>query len=173
MYDRDFGKWTAPFVMASINTRVVRRSNALLDYRYGRDFSYSESMLTSDGPGGYLAAIAASGVSLAVMASTAFGPTRRLLRRLAPAAGEGPSRATIESGFFEIEFIAKHPDDPGKDLRGKVTGDRDPGYGATSKMLAESAVCLAKDSLESGGGVLTLRWPWAMRYSGALRARPA
>lgn len=155
VYDMDFRKWTAPFVMAGINTRVVRRSNALLGFQYGQDFSYSESMLTADGPGGYLAAAAISGVSLAVMAGAYFDPTRGLLRRMAPAAGEGPSRALIESGFFEIEMMAKHPEDAGKHLKGKVTGDRDPGYGATSKMLAESAVCLAVDPLASKGGVQT------------------
>ncbi len=155
VYDMDFGKWTAPFVMAGINTRVVRRSNALLGFRYGQDFSYDESMLTADGPGGYLAAATVSAVSLVVMASAYFDPTRGLLRRMAPAAGEGPSRSLIETGFFEIEMLAVHPDDPSRNLLGKVTGDRDPGYGATSKMLAESAVCLALDPLDSKGGILT------------------
>lgn len=155
VYDPDLRQWTAPFVMAAINTRVVRRSNALLGYRYGKDFRYDETMLMGDGPGGYMRATAVAGGSLMVMMAAAFSPTRGVLRRLAPSPGEGPDRDTIENGFFEIDLYACHPDDRKKNLRGRVTGDQDPGYGATSKMLAESAVCLARDDLEVGGGVWT------------------
>ncbi len=155
VYDRDFRKWTAPFVMAGINTRVVRRSNALMGYCYGKDFRYDEAMLTRDGPLGYAAASMVAGGSLMVMAGAAFAPTRGLLRRIAPSPGEGPDRNTIENGYFNIELLARHPSDANKNMKGRVTGDRDPGYGATSKMLAESAICLAQDELEVGGGLWT------------------
>ena len=69
--------------------------------------------------------------------------------------GEGPDEETIKNGYFEIDFFAMHPEDPKYDLIGRVTGDRDPGYGATAKMLVESAVCLAKDELSSPGGIST------------------
>ncbi|XOV89997.1 MAG: saccharopine dehydrogenase family protein [Pseudomonadota bacterium] len=155
VYDRDFRKWTAPFVMAGINTRVVRRSNALMGYPYGKDFRYDEAMLTSDGPLGYAAASMIAGGSLMVMAAAAFAPTRELLRRVAPSPGEGPDRSTIENGYFNIELLARHPADANKNMKGRVRGDRDPGYGATAKMLAESAICLAQDELEVGGGLWT------------------
>lgn len=155
VYDADFKQWTAPFVMAGINTRVVRRSHALAGFPYGDDFTYEESMLTGGGPGGFAMAQTISGASGLMMMAAATTPMRKLLRRMAPSPGEGPSRETIESGYFEIEFMGKHPSDSSKDICARVTGDRDPGYGATSKMLAEAAVCLALDELDSPGGVTT------------------
>jgi short subunit dehydrogenase-like uncharacterized protein len=89
------------------------------------------------------------------MVTVAFGPGRKLAQRVLPAPGEGPNRAAREAGFYELFFHASHPEDSSKDLRAKVTGDMDPGYGSTSKMLAESAVCLAMDNLETGGGFWT------------------
>lgn len=154
-YDEDFRQWTAPFVMAGINTRVVRRSHALLGYPYGDHFRYDEAMLTGNGPRGFaMASMVAGGTGL-IMKASEYTPTRNLLGRLAPSPGEGPSRETIERGFFEIELFAAHPEDPEKNLVAVVTGDRDPGYGATSKMLAESTVCLAVDELDSPTGLLT------------------
>ncbi|MFT7243252.1 MAG: short subunit dehydrogenase-like uncharacterized protein [Candidatus Azotimanducaceae bacterium] len=155
LYDLDFMQWTAPFVMAAINTRVVRRTNALTNYSYGRDFRYSEAMLMGNGPGGYLKATTVAGVSGLVMLTAAFGPARSLLKQVVPKPGEGPSPEAIANGFFNIELYGRHPDDKEKNLKIRVTGDRDPGYGATSKMLAESAVCLAKDELGEKGGILT------------------
>ncbi len=154
-YDQDFHQWTAPFVMAGINTRVVRRSHSLLGYPWGEHFRYDEAMLTGDGPSGFAKASVVAGGTGLVMRAAEFGPTRNLLGRLAPSPGEGPSPETIERGFFEIELLATNPDDPAKNLVAVVTGDRDPGYGATSKMLAESAICLAKDSLNTSAGMLT------------------
>ena len=154
-YDQDFLQWTAPFVMAGINTRVVRRSHSLLGYPWGEHFRYDEAMLTGDGPRGFARASMVSGGTGLMMKATEFTPTRNLLGRLAPSPGEGPSRETIQKGFFEIELFAAHPEDPEKNLIAVVTGDRDPGYGATSKMLAESAVCLAKDDLDTPAGLLT------------------
>lgn len=154
-YDTDFKQWTGPFIMAAVDTRVVRCSNALMKYQYGNDFHYNEAILTGDGPEGYVKALLVALVTGLLGVTTAFSPTRNLLKSVLPSPGEGPSRQTRENGSFEIELIAKHPDDAAKDLRARVTGDRDPGYGATSKMLAESAVCLALDDLEVGGGIWT------------------
>ena len=77
------------------------------------------------------------------------------MRRMAPAPGEGPSEQTMATGYYQIQMHAEHPDDKEKSVRLEIRGDRDPGYGSTSKMLAESALCLAQDELESPGGVTT------------------
>ncbi|MDG1204398.1 MAG: saccharopine dehydrogenase, partial [Pseudomonadales bacterium] len=143
------------FVMAAINTRVVRRSNALMDYKYGSEFRYSESMLMGNGPGGYIKASLVAGMSGLLMLLTAFKPTRSLLAPLMPSPGEGPSEEAIAKGYFNVEFCGIASGESTKKLKVTVTGDRDPGYGATSKMLAESAVCLAKDSLSVAGGIWT------------------
>ena len=155
VYDHDFRQWSGPFMMAGINTRVVRRSNALLNYSYGREFRYSEAILTGSGPGGYMRALlVALGTGLMGLLA-ALGPTRALLKKMLPAPGEGPSEQARNMGHFNIELLGKHALDESKNIRISVTGDKDPGYGATSKMLAESAVCLAMDSLTEGGGFLT------------------
>jgi short subunit dehydrogenase-like uncharacterized protein len=154
-YDTDFGEWTAPFVMSTIDTKVVRRTNALLDHTYGREFRYSEAMLTGAGPIGFAKASGVTASMGATMGAMAIGPLRRLIAKRLPAPGEGPSKEQRESGYFDIRFLAFHPDDESKNLRSRVTGDRDPGYGSTSKMLAESAICLAVDSLASQPGIST------------------
>jgi short subunit dehydrogenase-like uncharacterized protein len=150
-FDPDFDQWTFPFIMAAINTRVVRRTNALLNFPWGKDFSYDEAVLASSRAKATLAAIGSRVGTTAL----AIGPTRRLAGRLLPAAGEGPSRRQREQGFYEIFMHGVHPEDRSKDMRLKVTGDMDPGYGSTSKMLGESAVCLALDDLDTGGGFWT------------------
>ena len=151
-YSDAAGAWTAPFVMAAVNERVVRRSNALLDHAYGDDFRYRESMRTRSGLRGRLSATAvAAGLGLGT-AAMAIGPVRRLLfRTVLPAPGQGPSPDQIERGYFEIRLFGHHPD--GR-VDVVVTGRRDPGYGATACMLAESALCLASDDLQRAG-VLT------------------
>ena len=153
VYDEAFGSWSAPFVMAGINTRIVHRSNAVGGYPYGRGFRYDEGMLTGRGLRGRLTA---SGTALglgAFMVGSALGSTRGLLERFVlPKPGEGPSPAAQASGFFDLRLHGTTAD--GRALRGKVTGDRDPGYGSTAKMLGEAAVCLAldlpKDALPGG-----------------------
>jgi len=150
-FDPDFGQWTSPFIMAAINTRVVRRSNALLGFPWGVDFAYDESSLNKS----RLSAIRAGVATGLGMLAMAIGPTRSLLARVLPKPGEGPSQEVREAGFYEIFFHGVHPHDSAKDLRAKVTGDMDPGYGSTSKMLAEAAVCLAKDELAVEGGFWT------------------
>ncbi len=154
-YDPDFAAWVTPFVMAMINTKVVRRSNALLDFAYGADFRYDEGTLIPYGQLGFpLAAAIASGSSL-FNAATAVRPLRDAIARFLPKPGDGPDQRTRESGYFEILLLGRHPDDAGANLRLKVRGDRDPGYGSTAKMLGEAAACLALDNLSTPCGVLT------------------
>jgi short subunit dehydrogenase-like uncharacterized protein len=159
-FDADLGQWTGPFVMAAINTRVVRRTNALLGWPYGRDFRYSE--VTGFGPGfkGRFDATLMSGGLGAFVGAVSWSPTRALLEKVAlPSPGEGPSREAREAGFFKLKLHARGTDADGDTIRlvGRVEGDNDPGYGETAKMLGESALCLALDGgeLESPGGVLT------------------
>lgn len=154
LHDADAGTWTAPFIMAGINTRVVRRSNALAGYPYGRDFRYREAVMTGAGGAGWLKGnLMAVGLG-ALATGIYFEPTRKLLRKFVlPKPGEGPDKDAREAGFFNLMQVGKLPD--GTVLHTRITGDRDPGYGSTSKMLAEAAVCLAKDELDSPGGVLT------------------
>lgn len=155
-WDADFEQWTAPFVMAGINTRVVRRSNALLGDAYGGDFRYDEMTLTGDGAvGAARAAAVAAGTGL-TMGAMAIGPIRRLVSPRLPSPGEGPSREEQEKGYWDLRFHARSP--RGADappLRARFTGDRDPGYGSTSKMLGEAAVCLAVDPIGVSGGFHT------------------
>ena len=150
-FDPDFGQWTFPFVMALVNTRVVRRSNALLGFPWGEDFHYDEAVLTRSR---YLANVASIGSRLGMLALAAT-PTRKLAARLLPSPGEGPGRRQREKGFYEIYLHGLHPQDRSKDMRLKVTGDMDPGYGSTAKMLGEASVCLALDKPVAGGGFWT------------------
>lgn len=150
------GRWTGPFVMAAVNTRVVRRSNALLNYRYGTDFRYGEVVRFGRGAKGLASATAYTAGFSAFLATMAMKPTRNLLKRsVLPNPGEGPSRESIERGWFRVVLSGR---DEGREVAStEVKGRRDPGYGATACMLAESALCLALEgaSLPSPGGVLT------------------
>ena len=153
--DPDFRQWTAPFAMGAINTRVVRRSNALMNYAYGHEFRYDEAVLTGEGPAGFAKAAALAAGTAMVMGALAIAPIRNLVLPLLPKPGEGPSRETQQNGYFEIILLGLNPEDPEGNVRATVKGDRDPGYGSTAKMLAESAVCLAMDELDVGGGFWT------------------
>ena len=150
-FDPDFHQWTAPFIMAVINTRVVRRTNALLDFPWGEDFRYDEAVLCRSRFRARQLALATG----AGMAALALGPTRKLAERFLPAPGEGPSREQREAGFYELFFYGVHPSSRDDDMLVKVTGDMDPGYGSTSKMLGEAAVCLARDKPQVAGGFWT------------------
>ncbi len=154
-WDADFNQWTGPFVMAAMNTRIVRRSNALLGHAYGKEFRYDEATLTGSGPGGFAKAAGLAASLGGGMAAMSIGPLRRFLHRRLPQPGEGPSRKQREAGYWDLLLWGRHPDDPSKNIRGRVQGDRDPGYGSTAKMLAESAVGLALDPRETGGGFFT------------------
>jgi len=139
--DKASGEWVAPFVMASVNTRIVHRSHALLGRPWGEDFLYDEAMLMGSGPAGFAKAAAVTGGLAGFMAGVAVGPTRSLLNKYAlPGPGEGPSPEEQEAGFFNIKFFGET--ESGKKIVSKVTGDRDPGYGSTGKMLGEVAVLL-------------------------------
>ncbi len=141
--DSAAGGWISPFIMAAINTRIVHRSNALSAGRYSRAFRYDEAVSTGRGLRGCLTAVGA-GVGLSVfMLASALGPTRAVLQRFLPAPGEGPSSEAQARGFFDLRFFGRTAS--GRSVRVKVTGDRDPGYGSTAKMLGEAAMCLAFD----------------------------
>jgi short subunit dehydrogenase-like uncharacterized protein len=129
--------------MGAINTRIVHRSNALQNARYGRDFTYDEAMMTGRGMKGRLAAYSIIGGLGAFFTASAIKPTRWLVEKLLPKPGEGPSPEAQESGFYDLRFVGRTAD--GKTMITKVTGDRDPGYGSTSKMLGEAGMCLAFD----------------------------
>jgi short subunit dehydrogenase-like uncharacterized protein len=153
VYCEDADSWTAPFVMAMINCKVVRRSHALLGYPYGKDFRYREAVMTGDGVPGYLKSMAMTTAIGSFMAGGSWSPTRKVLQAFMPAPGEGPDRELRQSGFFKLMQIGELAD--GTLLETRITGDQDPGYGSTSKMLSECAVCLAKNELDSPGGILT------------------
>jgi short subunit dehydrogenase-like uncharacterized protein len=143
-FDADFGAWIAPFVMSAINERIVQRSNALAGQAYGADFAYGEAMLTGRGLKGRLAAAGVTAGLAGFMVAGAVPPTRWALERFVlPAPGEGPSAEAQKSGFFDLRFHGRTAD--GRVLRARVTGDRDPGYGSTAKMLGQAAACLALD----------------------------
>ena len=134
-YDPDFQQWTTPFVMAAINTRVVHRSNALLGARYGKNFLYDEAMLSASS---FKAKTMAYGMG-AFMISAAVSPLRKAMESLfLPKPGEGPSPEEQENGFFNMHFFGETA--TGQQIKCKVTGDKDPGYGSTAKMLAETAI---------------------------------
>ena len=154
-WDGDFDSYVGPFVMASINTRVVRRSNALMDYEYGHDLRYDEATLMGEGPLGFAKSLAMSASTGLMGVASAFRPVRNVMQRFVPQPGEGPDKEKRETGFFEIEFYAQGAADKSNEIRAVVRGDKDPGYGSTSKMIAESAICLALDDISVGGGVWT------------------
>lgn len=151
-YDDDMKAWIAPFVMAAINIRVVHRSNALLDNRYGVDFLYDEAMITGKSALGGIGAAALSVGLGGFVVAAALPPSRWVMEKLIlPKPGEGPSPKAQLEGYYDLRFVGKTAN--GQTLRCKVTGDRDPGYGSTAKMLGQSAICLVEDiSLEQKGG---------------------
>jgi short subunit dehydrogenase-like uncharacterized protein len=138
IYDDKLETWVAPFFMAPINTKNVHRSNALMDHLYGEDFCYNEMWIQGPGEEGKAAA-------------EFVGSMNPLAD--APAPGEGPSKESRENGNYDVLFCADLTD--GSSLHASVSGDMDPGYGSTSKMIAESALCLVNDCAELGGGIYT------------------
>lgn len=143
-YDHAARSWLAPFVMAGINTRVVHRTNHLMGSAYGKEFKYDEAMMTGPGLGGRLRAFGMAAGLGGFMIASSFTATRHLLERyVVPKPGEGPSPQSQERGFYDLRFMGQTAQ--GQTLTAKVTGDRDPGYGSTAKMLGEAGVCLAFD----------------------------
>lgn len=148
-FDNAFDAWIAPFVMAAINERVVHRSNALSGNAYGKRFTYDEAILTGPGLKGRLAALATVAGLGAFMAGIVIGPVRSAMQRfLLPKPGEGPSPEAQLAGRYDLRFFGRT--DEGQIVRVKVTGDRDPGYGSTGKMLGQAAISLARDLVEDG-----------------------
>jgi short subunit dehydrogenase-like uncharacterized protein len=142
-YDADFSAWTAPFIMGALNVRIVQRTNALERQAYGKEFRYDEAVMTGRGLRGQAAAAAVSAGLAAFMGAGAIGPTRMLMRKFLPAPGEGPSPEAQRKGSYDLRFLGRTDD--GRALRVRVTGDRDPGYSSTARMLGQAAACLVQD----------------------------
>jgi len=136
-FDQDLDSWTAPFVMSTINTRSVHRSNMLMGFPFGKDFVYDEMVLTGPGEKGE------ANARLVVAANNKMGASD------GPKPGEGPSKEERENGLYDLLFVGLAPD--GRQVRVAVRGDRDPGYGSTSKMIAECAICLREMPQIKGG----------------------
>lgn len=137
------GRWTAPFVMAAFNTRIVRRSNALQGWAYGRDLRYGEAMGTGRGPLGAATAVGVTAGLAGFLVAFSFAPTRTLLNRVLPDPGTGPSREARAKGWFRMDVDAST--ESGRRYRATVAGKGDPGYAATAVMLGESGLALALD----------------------------
>jgi len=140
MHDSAIDMWVAPFIMAAINVKNLHRSNYLLGHPYGENFTYDEMMITGPGEKGEEMAKA-----------VASDPTGGMSSDIKP--GEGPTKEERETGFYDILFVGEHEEQVV--LKTSVYGDKDPGYGSTSKMIAESAICLTKESADRVGGVHT------------------
>jgi short subunit dehydrogenase-like uncharacterized protein len=138
--DDDFGSWVAPFIMAPINTKNIHRSNAIMGHPYGKDFVYDEMMLTGPGEAGKAAA------EMVAKSNTMGGDD-------GPKPGEGPSKEEREAGLYDFALLGITKN--GDRIRATVTGDKDPGYGSTSKIISEAAICLVKDCTDLGGGIYT------------------
>jgi short subunit dehydrogenase-like uncharacterized protein len=155
MEDEDLGMWTTPFIMAPINTKNVHRSNALLGHAYGEDFVYDEMVLTGPGEKGKAAA-------------EAMASAPPMGGEDAPKPGEGPSKEEREAGHYDALFVGLGPNGERMDVG--VTGDKDPGYGSTSKIIAESAICLVKECSDLPGGIYTPAPAMGMKLIERLRA---
>jgi short subunit dehydrogenase-like uncharacterized protein len=141
VFEEDLQSWAAPFTMALINTRNVHRSNMLMGFPYGKEFVYDEMVLTGAGEKGE------ANAKLVMAANTEkTGPG-------APKPGEGPSKEERENGCYDLLYVAIAPD--GRQVRAAVKGDRDPGYGSTSKMISECAICLLRDTPQVAAGIWT------------------
>jgi short subunit dehydrogenase-like uncharacterized protein len=155
-YDDWARAWTGPFMMAVIDTKNVHRTHALRGFPWGRGFSYSERLLTGTGRSGELRARGLARRTHLQDVLLGFGPTRKLIGRFVlPQPGQGPDAAAREAGRFEVLFTGEAP--AGQRITAKVTGDCDPGYGSTCKMVSESALCLLQDvdHRATPGGVWT------------------
>ena len=139
LLDEKMNMWLAPFVMAPINTKNIHRSNALLEHAYGEDFCYDEMMIAGEGDEG-------EQIAKAMSSGNPMGGDN------VPQPGEGPSKESREQGNYDVLFFADLEEGS---IGARVTGDMDPGYGSTSKMIAESALCLVQDCSNLAGGIYT------------------
>ncbi len=153
VYDTDAASWMAPFVMAGVNEKIVQRSNATLHYH--PRFTYNEAVLTGSGPLGFMGASALTAALGLFMAAAVTPPLRTFIERFLPKPGEGPGPETQRTGFFVHTVHGKT--EAGKTLLVQVSGDRDPGYGSTAKMIAQAGLSLAQDvsKAEKPGGFYT------------------
>ena len=173
-WDAEAGGWAAPWMMAAINSRVVRRSNALFGHRYGKGFRYQEAMLMRGRAlGAAKAAALAAGMGVAIAALGSSAAVRRFAEKKLPSSGQGPSARDRETGFFKLRMLGVVEGDSKATLVARVEGKGDPGYAATSRMLGESAMCLALDPVQPGfeGGVLTPATAMGMHLVERLRRR--
>ena len=138
--DEALDSWVAPFIMAAINTKNVHRTNHLLGYPFGKDLRYDEMVVTSPG-------------EMGKQAAEMLAKANPLAGDKGPRPGEGPSKAERDAGFYDVLFIGEYPD--GRAVRYGVKGDRDPGYGSTSRMIAETAILLAETPHAEDGGIWT------------------
>tara|TARA_B100001057_G_scaffold369599_1_gene373284 strand:- start:8319 stop:9524 length:1206 start_codon:yes stop_codon:yes gene_type:complete len=152
IFDKESNSWIYPFIMAGINTKIVRRSHALTNFQYGKDFRYEEAMMSGKGISGFLKAILAV-FPLAMIGLNPNSFLKKIVNSYMPKPGEGPGVEKRKNGFYNLRFYVKI--DERRKAFAKVIGDNDPGYGSTSKMLAESALCLAFDKLPENYGVVT------------------
>jgi short subunit dehydrogenase-like uncharacterized protein len=141
MFDEDLQAWVTPFFMANINTRNVHRSNMLMGFPYGRDFAYDEMQITGPGEEGE------------ALARSMQAANNKMATSAIPKPGEGPSKQERETGYYDLLFVGVAPD--GRQVRAVVKGDRDPGYGSTSKMISECAICLLRDTPDVPAGIWT------------------
>ena len=152
IFDKESNSWIYPFIMAGINTKIVRRSNALSNFIYGKDFRYEEAMIAGKGISGFWKAILAV-FPLAMIGLNPNSFLKKIVDSFMPKPGEGPGIEKRKNGFYNLRFYITLNDN--RTAFAKVIGDSDPGYGSTSKMLAESAICLAFDNLSDNYGVIT------------------
>jgi short subunit dehydrogenase-like uncharacterized protein len=141
MFDDDLQAWVTPFFMANINTRNVHRSNMLMGFPYGQDFVYDEMQITGPGEEGE------------ALARSIQAANNKMATSAIPKPGEGPSKEERETGYYDLLFVGIAPD--GRQVRAVVKGDRDPGYGSTSKMMSECAICLLRDTPDVPAGIWT------------------
>ena len=154
IFRQEIKSWTAPFIMAGINTKVVRRSHALSRYPYGHNFSYDESLITGSGFIGWIKGKLINLFLILLISLLAFSTTRTILEKfILKKPGEGPDRELQKSGFFHLIQVGKLPN--GDIFKSEIIGDQDPGYGSTAKMISECAVCLSTEKLDKEGGIWT------------------
>ena len=152
IFDNESKSWIYPFIMAGINTKIVRRSNALSNFQYGKEFTYEEATMAGKGISGFWKAI----LALFPLAMIGINPNsflKKIVNSFMPKPGEGPGIEKRKNGFYNLRFYITI--DKKRKAFAKVIGDSDPGYGSTSKMLAESALSLAFDNLPGNYGVIT------------------
>ena len=151
IFDTVSNSWIAPFVMAGINTKIVRRSHALMDFMYGKNFAYDEATLTGKGIAGQIRGYM-SLIPIFLATRKKGSIIKKIVDFILPKSGEGPSKKTRINGYYNLRFYLTADK---MTYVSKVLGDMDPGYGSTSKMLAESAICLALDEIPDTYGILT------------------